>query len=90
MLRDEIIEYSKSDYVNPLTIVQRPGKSLHLCIDAREVNKYMIPDLTKPAPMHEMLQRFRGINYMSSIDLTSAFLQIPSEISSRPWTAFQF
>jgi hypothetical protein len=27
---------------------------------------------------------------MSSIDLTGAFLQIAFEISSRPWTAFQF
>jgi hypothetical protein len=76
--------------LNPLTTVQRPEKSLRVCVDAREVNKFVIADLAKPPPMQEMLRRFYGINYMSSIDLTSAFLQILLEKSSRPWTAFQF
>ena len=36
------------------------------------------------------MQRFHGANCISSLDLNSAFLQIPLEKSSRQWTAFQF
>jgi hypothetical protein len=50
----------------------------------------MVRDRTKTPPAHELLQRFHGAKYISSIDLNSAFLQIPLEESSRIWTAFHF
>jgi hypothetical protein len=50
----------------------------------------MIPDRTKTPPAHELLQKFHGAKYISSIDLNNAFLQIPLEKSSRVWTAFHF
>jgi hypothetical protein len=37
-----------------------------------------------------MPQQFHEIKYMTSLDLTSAFLQIPQEASSRKYTAFLF
>jgi len=53
-------------------------------------NKFMTPDRTKVPPMHMLLQRFHGDSYISTLDLSSAFLQIPLEKASRKWTAFQF
>jgi len=50
----------------------------------------MTPDRTKVPPMHMLLQRFHGDSYISTLDLSSAFLQIPLEKASRKWTAFQF
>jgi hypothetical protein len=50
----------------------------------------MVPDRTKSPPAHELLQRFHGAKLISSIDLNSAFLQIPLEESSRIWIAFHF
>jgi hypothetical protein len=50
----------------------------------------MVPDRTKTQPAHELLQRIHGAKYISSIDLNSAFLQIPLEESSRIRTAFHF
>jgi hypothetical protein len=41
MLKDGILEKSFSDYVNPLTLVKRPGKGIRICIDARRVNTLM-------------------------------------------------
>jgi hypothetical protein len=38
MLKDSILEKSFSDYVNSLTLVERPGKGIRICIDARRVN----------------------------------------------------
>jgi transposase InsO family protein len=90
MIKNGILEVSHSPYVNPLTVIQRANKPARICVDARRVNKQMIPDRTKTLPTHELLQRMHGAKYISSLDLISAFLQIPLEESSRKWTAFQF
>ena len=83
ILADHIIEESYSLYVNPLTLVQRDGKRVSICLDAREANKFMTPDRGKVPPTQMLLQGFRGVNYISSVDLSSAFLQIPLEKSLR-------
>jgi len=62
MLKDNILEESFSDYVNTLTLVERPGKGIMICIDARRVNAPMILDRVKVDPMKELLQRFQGSN----------------------------
>jgi hypothetical protein len=50
----------------------------------------MIADRVKAQPMRELLKRFHGSNYITSFDLSSAFLQVPLSKDSRKWTAFQF
>jgi len=90
MLKDNILEESFSDYVNPLTLVERPGKGIRICIDARRLNALMIPDRVKVDPMKELLERFNGSKFITTIDLSSAFLQVPLHRSSRKWTGFRF
>ena len=90
MLKDDILEKFFSDYVNPLTLVERPGKGIRICIDAHRVNALMVLDRVKVDPMKELLQRFHGSKYITTIDLSSAFLQVPLHRSSRKWTSFQF
>ena len=90
MLADHIIEESYSSYVNPLTLVQKEGRPVRICLDAREVNKFMTPDRVKVPPMNMLLQKFHGASFISILGLSSAFLQIPLEEASRKWTAFQF
>jgi transposase InsO family protein len=50
----------------------------------------MIPDHTRTAPIQELLQRFHGAKYISSIDLSSAFLQVQLHPECRKFTAFLF
>jgi hypothetical protein len=90
MLIEGILEESYSDYVNPLTIVLREHKPLRICVDARSVNRQMTPDRVNVAPMRELLQRFHGSRYITTLDLSSTFLQVPLAKSSRKWTAFNF
>jgi hypothetical protein len=90
MLADDILEVSNSPFINPMTVVPRPGKSPRLCVDARRVNSVMIPDRERAPPLHELLQRFHGARYMTSIDLNQSFLQIPLKPESRQYTAFLF
>jgi hypothetical protein len=83
MVRDDIIEASNSHILSPLTIVPREGKSPRVCVDARKVNQHTIP-------IHEILQRFKGVQYISSLDLSSGYLQIVLDEDSRKYTAFKF
>jgi hypothetical protein len=90
MLEDDIIEPSVSCYLNPITVVPRPGKSVRICLDARRVNRHMRPDRTRVSPIAELLQQFHGSNFISSIDLSSAFLQVELAPECRKFTAFLF
>ena len=40
--------------------------------------------------MRELLQRFHGSSYITSLDLSSAFLQVLLSKGSQKWTAFHF
>jgi hypothetical protein len=88
MLKD-ILEESFSSYINPLTLISRKMKPLRICVDAR-INRQMTADRTKVLPLCELLQKFHGASYITSLDLSSAFLQVPLKGTSRQWTAFQF
>jgi hypothetical protein len=84
------LEERHSAYINPITLVVCEGKAVRICLDARRINKQMVADRTKVTPMREILQTFYGAKYIMSLDLSSAFLQVRLEQSSRQWTAFQF
>jgi hypothetical protein len=72
MLEDDILELSRSPFVNPLTIVCKPGK-VRICIDARKINHVTIGDAERAQPIQELIQRFHGLKFMSNFDLTSSF-----------------
>jgi hypothetical protein len=76
LLEDKIIEPSDSSYLNLLTTV------------LRKVNRWTSPDKARVAPINELLQQFQGSKFITSIDLSSAFLQIPLERELRKFTAF--
>jgi hypothetical protein len=86
MKKDGIMEISTSTHINPLCVVLREG----ICLDARRVNKFMSPDRAKVQPINELLQRFHGSIFISSIAISSAFLQIELAPESRRYTAFLF
>jgi hypothetical protein len=65
-------------------------KPLHTCIDARRINWQMTADRMKVLPLHELLQKLNGASYITNLDLSSAFLQVPLKETSRQWKAFQF
>jgi len=50
----------------------------------------MTSDKVKVAPMGELLQRFHGSRYITTLDLSSVLLQVLLTKSSRKWTAFNF
>jgi hypothetical protein len=89
MMEDGILELSKSPFVNPLTIVCKPGK-IRICIDARKINSSTIGDAERAQPIQELIQRFHGVKFMTNLDLSSSFWQIPLKRECRKYTAFLF
>ena len=90
MLADDIIEVSTSPVLNPLTVVTKKGGDVRICLDARKVNQFTVPDHERTSPINELLQRFNGARYFTSLDLSSAYLQIELHEASRRYTAFLF
>jgi hypothetical protein len=90
MIKDDILELSRSNVLNPLTVVPREGKSPRICVDARKVNCYTMADYERAPPLQELLQRFEGAKFISSLDLSSAYLQVELHEDSRKYTAFLY
>ncbi|BES91521.1 multicellular organismal development [Nesidiocoris tenuis] len=85
-----LIERSNSPYINPLRIVQKADGALRLCLDARNVNQYLIAEGEVPPGFNELFSIFQGASFFTSFDLTSSFWQISLAPSSRKYTAFMF
>jgi hypothetical protein len=45
-LRDDILEISNSPFLNPLPVVYKENKKIRICVDARKVNQYTIPEFS--------------------------------------------
>jgi hypothetical protein len=90
MLADDVLEVSTSRVLNPLTVVTKKGGEVRICVDARRVNQCTIPDRERTPPVNELLQRFHGARYFTSLDLSSAYLQIQLHEASRRYTEFLF
>jgi hypothetical protein len=89
MVKDDILELARLPFVNPVTIVCKPSK-VRICIDTRKINHVTIGDAERAQPILELTQRFHGVKFMSNLDLTSSFWQIPLKEDCRKYTAFLF
>jgi hypothetical protein len=63
---------------------------VRICLDARMINSKMIADCESPPATDELLRRFHGVRFMSTIDLRSSYWQIPLSPESRQYTAFLY
>jgi len=88
MLKLEIIEKSTSPWSSPIVCTEKKNGDIRLCLDARKINTMIIPDRECPTNMEETLMKFRGMKYLSSIDLTAGYWQCPLKKECREITAF--
>lgn len=88
MLCDQIIEPSKSEWSNPIVMVKKPNGKLRFCLDFRKVNSVTKKDAYPIPLMNSILDRLRQANYLSTLDLSQAYFQVPLDESSREITAF--
>lgn len=85
-----IIERTTSQYSSPLVVIKKKDNTVRICLDARGINEKLISDTETPPKTEELLQKFHGCRFLSSIDLNSSFWQIPLSAGSRKYTAFSY
>lgn len=88
MLEAGIIERSYSDWALRLVPVDKPDDSVRLCLDARLLNERTVRDSYPLPHADRILSRLGPCKYISTIDLSKAFLQVPLHPKSKKYTAF--
>lgn len=91
MMRMDVVERADALFMNPLVVVSKKDSSkLRVCLDARELNKRVSPEYERPEKIADLLRRFHGKTWLSSLDLTNGYWQIPLAAADRKYTGFGF
>lgn len=88
MLALGVIRESTSPWASPILLVPKSSGEYRLCFDGRKLNSVTKKDAYPLPYISNILDKLRDARYLSSVDLKSAFWQIPLEESSCAKTAF--
>ena len=88
MLKMGIIEPSESPYASPLHLVKKKDGSYRPVVDFRRLNKITVFD-TEPMPdSEEIFAKLARAKWLSKLDFTKGYWQIPMQEADKPKTAF--
>ena len=82
MLKEGIIEPSSSDWSSPVVMIKRNEK-YRFCLDFRKVNSVTKKDAYPLPYMSAILDKLRMARYISTLDLSKAFNQVPLRQASQ-------
>lgn len=88
MLEEGIVEPSHSPWNSPVVMVEKSNGSLRLCLDSRKINSVSKADAYPLPYVNYILDNLRDAKYLSSLDLSAAYHQIPLSENSKEKTAF--
>ena len=88
LLESKFIQPSRSPYGSPVLFVQKKDGTLRMCIDYRALNKQTIHDKHPLPRTDELLDKVKGANIFTSLDLASGYHQIRIHSDDVPKTAF--
>jgi len=83
-----IIVDSCSPYSSTVLLVPKAGGGTRFCVDFRALNKIVRRDAYPLPRVEDSLAALQGMKYFSSIDIVTAFWQVPLSERSRQLTAF--
>ena len=90
LLEEDIIELSSSPWASPVVLVFKKDKSLRLCVDYRrlndasDMNAYPLPRVYDI----DIIDMLGAAKFITTLDLTKGYWQVPVAPTSRPKTAF--
>ena len=88
MREEGIIEPSNSPWSSPIVPIKNPDGLIRMCIDYRKLNAVTIPDPYCMPLVDDLLDQVGESTYLSKLDLTKGFYQIPVKLEHRDKTAF--
>lgn len=87
MLKQKIIIPSQSPWCSPMVVVPQPDGSLRICVDFRRLNVMACFDAFPMPHIKEVLEWIDQAKYISTIDLSKRYWQIPMSERDQPKTA---
>ena len=88
MLEMGIIRPSFSPWASPVVIVPKPDGTIRFCVDYRKLNTVTKMDAYPIPSMDRMIEKVASAKFISTIDLTKGYWQIPLEVSTIEKSAF--
>lgn len=83
-----IIEPSKSAWSSPILLISKRDGGYHFCVDYHALNAVTKKDAYPLPYISAILDRLRDAKYLSSMDIKSAYWQVPVKKSCRELAAF--
>ncbi len=88
MLKLGVIEPSNSPWSSPIVMVPKPDGTLRFCDDFCHLNEVSEFDSYPMPRVDELLDRLGRARYISTLDLTKGYWQVPLSETAKPKTAF--
>ena len=77
LIREGVIEESSSMYSSPIVLVKKKSGELRICVDYRKLNAKVVRDQYPLPRVDDSLDAVAGSIWFTTLDLKSAYSQIP-------------
>ena len=88
MLQAGIVETSNSSWAAPIVLVQKKDGTLRFCVDYRKLNAISKVDPYPMPRIDELLDKLGKAKFLTTLDLSRGYWQVPVAESSKEKTAF--
>ena len=88
MLADGIVEPSMSEWAAPIVLVKKKDGLFRFCVDYRKLNSVSRVDAYPMPRMDELIDNLGQAQFVTTLDLTRGYWQVPMSEESRAKTAF--
>ncbi|CAM5102543.1 unnamed protein product [Natator depressus] len=83
-----VIRPSHSSWASPVVLVPKPDGEIRFCMDYGKLNAVTCPDNYPMARTDELLEKLGRAQFISTLDLTKGYWQVPLDESAKERSAF--